>query len=671
MLQRTWTTTAAGRRVLQASTATTTTKLPSSSSSTPTLPTYHFQECLPKLPVPKLEDTIKKYLVSVDAMIGHPNCNDFDAWEAGRVANAFLKGDGERLQHTLTEHDKQNPGTSYITEPWFDMYLESRLPLPLNYNPFMLFKRDPVPERNDQLLRATNLITSAMRFKHKLDAQALAPEVFYVNDKAKSDTVQKLVKVLPTAGMLRYLPMAYFDAYPLDMSQFGNLLSSTRLPRKGKDQLATYPNSRHVIVLYEGNFYTVTTIEADGRVVSPHVIHKCLKRIRDGDICPASNLSIAHLTTTDRDMWSRNRSHLKYLGNAPSLKLIDSAIFCLVLEPDTDTESASGSVRNFLHGTARWYDKSFSLIVAGNGDTALNFEHAWGDGVAVVRFFNEIFEDSTQNPALTAAKDDSEVDIFDYFDVVKFKLDKDANESMKLAKQSYDTERSRLHAAGGLSSQLNKTFLKKARVSPDGVIQLAIQTGHMYVNGHPAPTYESCSTSAFKHGRTETVRSCTVESMEAARALHRGKQFGRDGDPEFRKQVDTLIRTSCKKHNQLTREAAMGQGFDRHLFALRHTAECLLGEEAPELYNCDVFKLMNSITLSTSTLNSEAIQFGGFAPVTAEGYGIGYGVRDEGVGVNVTSYDRARACELSDAIVMAYEDIYKVLKDSVGDEEEC
>ena len=27
--------------------------------------------------------------------------------------------------------------------PWYDMYLESRLPLVLNYNPFIAFKQDP------------------------------------------------------------------------------------------------------------------------------------------------------------------------------------------------------------------------------------------------------------------------------------------------------------------------------------------------------------------------------------------------------------------------------------------------------------------------------------------------------------------------------------------------
>lgn len=42
----------------------------------------------------------------------------------------------------------------------------------------------------------------------------------------------------------------------------------------------------------------------------------------------------------------------------------------------------------------RWFDKSISLIVAKDGTAAISFEHSWGDGVAVLRYFNEIYADS-------------------------------------------------------------------------------------------------------------------------------------------------------------------------------------------------------------------------------------------------------------------------------------
>ena len=34
----------------------------------------------------------------------------------------------------------------------------------------------------------------------------------------------------------------------------------------------------------------------------------------------------------------------------------------------------------------------------GSGQTCVNFEHSWGDGVAVLRYFNEVFKDSTERP---------------------------------------------------------------------------------------------------------------------------------------------------------------------------------------------------------------------------------------------------------------------------------
>lgn len=370
--------------------------------------------------------------------------------------------------------------------------------------------------------------------------------------------------------------------------------------------------------------------------------------------------SIAHLSTSDRNNWASARQHLISLGdNKSKLEAIDSAIFCLVLDDQVDTEPTEKSVETFLHGDARWFDKSFSLIVAANGDTALNFEHAWGDGVAVVRFFSDIFSDSTENPTLTDIGEKNDLINSNLVTPLSFETDKELKNIISISKHDYDTSRGSLAAAGGFTEKLNKKFLKNKKVSPDGVMQLAIQVGHMYVYNHPAPTYESCSTSAFKHGRTETVRSCSVESMAAAKLLLISKLQNKLTDNEVKLQCREAINTSCNKHNQLTKEAAMGLGFDRHLFALKQ-ASLEISNEIPAFFNSKTYNLMNSIVLSTSTLNCDALQFGGFAPVTPKGFGIGYGIRDEGVGVNITAYDDTKAQQLCDAIVEAYDDIYNI-----------
>ena len=66
-------------------------------------------------------------------------------------------------------------------------------------------------------------------------------------------------------------------------------------------------------------------------------------------------------------------------------------------------------------------------------------------------------------------------------------------------------------------------------------------------------TYESCSTAAYKHGRTETLRAGTLETRKAAVAFD-----PRGGVDAIKKRK--LIEEASKKHSALKQEAVMGMG---------------------------------------------------------------------------------------------------------------
>lgn len=72
----------------------------------------------------------------------------------------------------------------------------------------------------------------------------------------------------------------------------------------------------------------------------------------------------------------------------------------------------------------------------------------------------------------------------------------------------------------------------------------------------------------------------------------------------------------------LLRVHTSGQGFDRHLYGLRKLAE-KSGESLPPLYQDEAYARINHNILSTSTLPSNLISFGGFAPVVRDGFGVG------------------------------------------------
>lgn len=80
----------------------------------------------------------------------------------------------------------------------------------------------------------------------------------------------------------------------------------------------------------------------------------------------------------------------------------------------------------------------------------------------------------------------------------------------------------------------------------------------------------------------------------------------------------------------------MGQGFDRHLLGLKITAE-RAGKTIPAFFEDPGYKRMSHFVLSTSTLGTETIVFGGFGPVVIDGFGIGYNVVSTMLGAVISS----------------------------------
>ena len=113
---------------------------------------------------------------------------------------------------------------------------------------------------------------------------------------------------------------------------------------------------------------------------------------------------------------------------------------------------------------------------------------------------------------------------------------------------------------------------------------MAFQATHWQLHNEFVPTYESCSTRQFYHGRTEVIFPATNEAMRFARALADGsKPIGLTWfllqftqlrllfllfELKSKIVVAGLLRDAAETHVQLAHEAADGQGCARHLFGL-------------------------------------------------------------------------------------------------------
>ncbi|XP_077309441.1 carnitine O-palmitoyltransferase 2, mitochondrial [Lithobates pipiens] len=617
------------------------------------VPTMHFQKSLPRLPIPKLEDTVKKYLNAQQPLL-----DDEQFRKTEQLALNFQNGVGKQLHEELVQKDKQNKHTSYISGPWFDMYLCARDPLVLNFNPFMSFTPDPKPEFNNQLVKATNMTVSAMRFLKTMRAGYLEPEIFHLNP-AKSDTqrFRKLIRFVPSS--LSWYGAYMVNAYPLDMSQYFRLFNSTRIPKLNKDELVSDEKARHLLVLRNGNFYAFDVLDKDGSIVNASEIKAHLNYILS-DNAPAPEFPLGYLTSEDRNTWAIMRQKLIDNGNQEALHKVDSAVFCLCLD-DFPVKDRVHLSHNMLHGSAsnRWYDKSFSIILTKDGTAAINFEHSWGDGVAVLRFQNEVFKDSTEQPAVSPQSDLAAVDSGKAVQKLTFHLDDSLKAAVTDAKKKFDALVGSLTIATMEFKRGGKEFLKTQKLSPDAISQLSFQMAFLRQYGQTTATYESCSTAAFKHGRTETIRPASLYTKKCSEA------FVKNSSKHNAAELREMLNECSKYHGQLTKEAAMGQGFDRHLFALRYLAAGK-GMSLPELYQDPAYARINHNILSTSTLTSPAVQLGGFAPVVPDGFGVGYGVHDDWIGCNVSAYPARDVQQFVQCVHQSLEDIFKVLEEKAA-----
>ncbi|GAB0093404.1 carnitine O-palmitoyltransferase 2, mitochondrial [Sergentomyia squamirostris] len=621
------------------------------------LPMMHFQKSLPRLPIPELSATCERYLSALRPLL----TTDQHA-RTSKLVEEFQNGAGKDLQDRLKAYDNSNLHTSYISEPWFDMYLSDRVPLPVNYTP-VLGMTNPRDPPDSVAVQTANLLVTSARFMKALRAEYLIPEVFHMNPKtADSGLYNAAVKMAPSK-FATYVSYA-FKSFPLDMSQYQGLFSATRIPQLGKDKIfRAAQDPKHFIVLRKGNIYRLDVLDRDGNIEPAEVILGRVQQLLDvssRDAEPTHPLGL--MTTEHRDTWANLRQHLTSLSekNQNNLKIIDSGIMCIYLD---DIVYAPGDelsrFTDLLYSNVgnRWFDKSMAIAVSSDSKSAVTIEHSWGDGVAVLRYINDMFKEISKNPIIsntTASRADSG----DFMEKLDFDYDDKMKSAIQQAKLNHDKVEKSLAANYIDERGVGKKLCKTAKVSPDSVAQFAIQLAYAYVsNGGTTATYESCSTAAFRCGRTETVRPATLETQKLCKALLSKAKLDEITSAEV-----SMMRDCSNKHNKLTKEAAMGQGFDRHLFVLRYIAQ-KNGLDLPELYRDQAYSQINHNILSTSTLSSPAIDIGGFGPVVGDGYGIGYQIDNDRLGAIVTTYHAKRnGKEFVEALAKATGQIQRILE---------
>lgn len=231
-----------------------------------------FEESLPRLPVPTLEETAKRYLKSV-----HPLLNTTEYESTKKAVEEFVQpgGVGETLQKRLVARREDESVKNWIYEWWNDAaYLAYRDPV-VPYVSYFYSHRDD-RKRRDPSKRAAAITTAVLEFKRLVDTKELEPE--------------------------------YMKKLPIAMSSYEYMFNCCRIPAKPADYPQKYDaaQNKHIVVVRKNQFFKVDH-EVDGRQLTTAELEQTFKRIyQKAEKAPAVGL----YTSQNRDVWTEVRWNL-------------------------------------------------------------------------------------------------------------------------------------------------------------------------------------------------------------------------------------------------------------------------------------------------------------------------------------------------------------------------
>ncbi|GIX71218.1 carnitine O-acetyltransferase [Caerostris darwini] len=501
------------------------------------------QNSLPRLPVPPLHPSLEKYLLSV-----RPLLTEEEYHNTVKVVKDFGApgGLGVKLHTMLKERAK-------VTENWLEdwwlssAYLEFRMPLISYSSPGLVFPLKDFNTVERQLRYAARLVAGALEFKNLIDNYSL--------------------------------PLDKMGGQPLDMSQYYKIFSTCRVPGLPKDSLVFYGSEtvkpKHIVVAHNNHYFKVNVYGDDGKPLNERQLLTQFQSVVAQSSVTKNPIGI--LTSQHRDSWAKAYKRLRKKSdsrNKESIKCIQEAIFLLCLDkPMADSGSLNRKTHvalQTIHGGGptgnagnRWFDKTIQFIVGGDGVVGLTYEHSPAEGPPITRMMDHIsdyLERTRGNKWLPSTSVEEPVKL-------RFKLSEETMKDIEEAENDLQILVNDLEMSCFTYETYGKDFIKSQRLSPDSYIQMAIQLAFYKIHNQIAATYESASSRKFLNGRTETIRSASMEGLDFCKQMTDSTSLAHTKAAALRSAIDA--------HKEYTVQAVNGMGIDRMLLGLKKIAvEC-------------------------------------------------------------------------------------------------
>lgn len=538
---------------------------------------YEFQESLPKLPLPRLEDTLQRYLEIVAPLLSETEL----ALTKAAVMD-FQQGSGAELQKQLEMIDCST-NTNYLHQFIEDSYLESR---------------------QSQLNRRTTTVASPVLTTEKYPFTYIVAIVIF-------NTLQFHLKVKhrelePDRDIFQR------NRPPLCMAQYDNLFGTARIPGIRCDSFQRVKKSEHIVVIRQDVFYALKLLPGD-KLPTVEAIAQQLDWILENT--HRGEYPVGVLTALPRSRWAVVRSYLTNLAleNARYLELLDSALFVVCLDEITpsDTETLARIAFSGDGGRNRWFDKPIRFVFNSNGQFAVTIEHSNVDGYSVMRLIDEVnreiepleeFITSSSSPELEPPQR------------LWWKLDQTLQQEVEEALTGAERLSEQIQMGIAIFDKFGSDFIEQHGLIADAVFLLSLQIAYSRLHGKVPGVWEVAHTRGFRYGRYDEVLVVTPQSLEVIQAFTEG------ASDEVRYSA---LKRAVNAHLGRVFDNKNGQGVVAHLrslYSLAHHKGCSI----PDIFHDKAFvEFVLEPTIDATTIgNRKCVELCCCTP--ARDYGIGY-----------------------------------------------
>ncbi|KAE8896919.1 Carnitine [Phytophthora fragariae] len=564
--------------------------------------TMQYQDELPSLPLPPLEQTLEQYVESCEPLLEPSELEHTKA-----VCHDFLHGVGPQLQAILQE--RADTERNWIEEWWETFaYLQPRYPSAININWYGVLPGNWGPRDMSQCEAASIFTHAILKFRKNLLEEKYPPE-----------------KMM---------------GRPLCMHTYSRMFNTCVIPGEECDEIVSYPHdAKHILVLRNNCMWAVQVFDDKGEEIPLADILRQFELVRE----EATGLfdlerypPVSVLTSENRTNWAKARDHISSLDdiNKQSFDLIERALFCVALD-ESSASTYDEIARNCLLGDGRnrWYDKPFTLIIHENARGGLNGQHAWADALVVVRLFDYCIKYVNEN---FKAKFANRADLKPTLNMKPKRLDWVLDNAAYTAIECASAAVGKLiHNSDIATMQFNHygtAFLKRYKLTPDFFMQMAIQFAHYKMHKKVPAVYETAHTRMFYHGRTETIRALSKESLTFVKTMESNASDGAKWD---------ALRSAIDAHKETLKKSLTGDGIDRHLMGLQIVSEMSGITPKPSLFTDRAFEVSKKFLISTSNISGgpgASPIWGGFSAMYNEGYGVCYALQPDRINVSITCY---------------------------------